>query len=97
MESTFTTSTHENTWEIVPSNTIVGIILSALFFYFMIRHMLLGLMVMDIFLGWLRKFRWFPKEGKRRKAVVHWIIAAGLLSAFLAVARIAGWLEFVAQ
>lgn len=94
MENTITTSSNGSTWEIVPANTIAGIILAVLFFYLFFRHMLFVLMFMDVILGWLRKFGWFPKEGKRRKTIIHWVIALGLFFGFLAVAGSAGWLEF---
>ena len=92
-----TTSTNGNNWEIVPTNTLVGIILGVLFIYLFFRHLLFVLMFMDLVLGWLRKFDWFPKEGKRRKTLVHWIIALVLFFGFLSVAGSAGWLEFIPQ
>ena len=54
-------------------------------------------MFMDVMLGWLRKFNWFPKEGKRRKTFIHWIVALGMFLGFLAVAGSTGWLEFIPQ
>ncbi|APX13480.1 hypothetical protein BWR18_18695 [Tateyamaria omphalii] len=57
--------------------------------------MLFTLMLMDLILGWLRKFRWFPKEGKRHKTIIHWFIALGLFLGFLGAAGSAGWLEFI--
>lgn len=95
MESTITTST--NSWQIVPANTAAGIVLAILFFYLFFRHFLFVLMFMDVILGWLRKFNWFPKEGKRRKTIIHWVIALGLFFGYLAVAGSAGWLEFIPQ
>ena len=97
LESRITTSTNGNSWEIVPANTVAGIILGVLFIYLFFRHFMLILMVMDIFLGWLRKFNWFPKEGKRMKTFVHWVIALVLFLVFLLVAGSAGWLEFIPQ
>jgi hypothetical protein len=52
---------------------------------------------MDLILGWLRGFDWFPKEGKRTKTLIHWIIALALFLGFLFVAGSAGWLEFIPQ
>ncbi len=97
METTITTSTSSSSWEIVPTNAIAGIVLAVLFFYFFFRHFLFVLMFMDVILGWLRKFDWFPKEGKRRKTIVHWAIALGLFVGFLTIAGSAGWLEFIPQ
>lgn len=84
-----------SSWQIVPLNAFTGFVLFALFFYLFFRHMLFVFMFADILFGWLRKFNWFPKEGKRLKTFVHWIIAVGLFVAFLVVAGSVGWLEFV--
>ena len=62
MESTITTSTNGNSWEIVPTHTLAGIVLGVLFIYLFFRHFMFVLMFMDLILGWLRKFNWFPKE-----------------------------------
>lgn len=97
METTITTSTHTSSWEIAPTNAFAGIILSVLFFYLFFRHFLFVLMFMDLMLGWLRKFNWFPKEGKRKKTFIHWLIALGLFFGFLAISGSAGWLEFIPQ
>lgn len=97
MESTISTSANGNSWEIVPVNTLAGVILTVLIFYLFFRHMLFVLMFMDIVFGWLRKFRWFPKEGTRRKTFNHWVIAVGLFVGYLTVAGSAGWLNFIPQ
>ncbi len=97
MESGISASTGGNSWEIVPTNTLAGIVLGVLFFYFFFRHFLFVLMVMDVFLGWLRKFKWFPGQGKRRKTVLHWIIALVLFVGYLTIAESAGLLEFIPQ
>lgn len=97
METILTTSTNSGTWEIVPTNTLAGIILAVITLYFVVRHFLFVMMLMDVVLTWLRKFRWFPGEGKRMRAFIHWIIALALFQGFLTIARGAGWLEFVPQ
>ena len=97
MESTVTTSANGNSWEIVPANTVAGIILGVLFIYLFFRHFMFVLMFMDLILGWLRQFNWFPKEGKRMKTFIHWIIALTLFLGFLFIAGSAGWLEFIPQ
>ena len=97
MESTITTSTNGNSWEIVPTSTLAGVILGVLFIYLFFRQLMLLLMISDLNLGWLRKFSWFPKEGNRRKTFIHWIIALALFLGFLFVAGSAGWLEFIPQ
>ncbi|MEM8629740.1 MAG: hypothetical protein AAGF74_00755 [Pseudomonadota bacterium] len=97
MESTITTSTNGNSWEIVPTNTVAGIVLGVLFIYLFFRHFMFVLMFMDLILGWLRKFNWFPKEAKRRKTFIHWLIALALLFGYLFVADSAGWLEIIPQ
>ena len=97
MESTITTSTNGNSWEIVPTNTVAGIILAVLFIYLFFRHFMFVLMFMDLIFGWLRKFNWFPKEGKRRKTFIHWVIALALFFGFLLVAGSTGWLDFIPQ
>ncbi|WP_299988470.1 hypothetical protein [uncultured Ruegeria sp.] len=88
MESTIATSTRANSWKIVPTNTLAGFILGALSIYLFFRHFMF--MFMDLILGWLRKFNWFPKEGQRRKTFIHWIIALVLFLGFLFVAGSAG-------
>ncbi len=97
MESTITTSTNGRSWEIVPANTLAGVILGVLFIYLFFRQFMFLLMISDLNLGWLREFRWFPKEGKRRNTFIHWIIALTLFLGFLFVAGSAGWLEFIPQ
>ena len=97
MESKTTASTNGNSWEIVPANTLAGVVLGVLFIYLFFRHFMLFLMISELILGWLRKFSWFPKEGKRRKTFIHWIIALALFLGFLFVAGSAGWLEFIPQ
>lgn len=97
MESTLTATGGGKSWEIIPNNAVAGIVLAVLFIYLFFRHFLFVLMVMDIVLGWLRRFAWFPKEGKRRKTLFHWIIAVVMFIGFLAVAGSAGWLQFVPQ
>ncbi|MEM1163673.1 MAG: hypothetical protein AAGJ28_22300 [Pseudomonadota bacterium] len=90
-----TSSGAEAAVKIVPSHTIAGIVLMVLFLYFFFRHFMLVLMIMDLVIGWLRQFRWFPKEGKRLRTLVHWLIAFGLIGVYLAVAGSLGWLNFV--
>jgi hypothetical protein len=97
MEFSSMTSTNESTWDVVPDSNIAGIVLAVLFLYLFLRHMLFVLMIMDFILGWLRKFYWFPKEGKRLRTFVHWVIAVGVLLGFLGIGRFAGWLKFVPQ
>lgn len=97
METTVTTSTNGNSWEIVPTNTVAEIILGVLFFYLFFRHFMFALTFMDLILGWLRKFNWFPKEGKRMKTFIHWIIALMLFLGFSLIAGSAGWLQFIPQ
>ncbi len=95
MESTITTSANGKSWEIAPTNTVAAVVLGVLFFYYFFRHFMFVLMLSDLILGWLRKFNWFPKEGKRRKTLIHWAIALALFLGFLFVAGSAGWLEFI--
>lgn len=97
MENTITTSINGSSWELAPTNTWTGIVLAVLFIYLIFRHFIFVLMFMDIILGWLRKFNWFPKEGKRRNTLIHWIIAVGLFAGFLAIAGSVGWLKFIPQ
>lgn len=95
MESTISTSAGSNEWEIVPVNTIASILLMVFFIYLFFRHFLLVLMVMDLVIGWLRKFKWFPKEGRRLRTLIHWAVALGVFLAYLAIAGSLGYLEFV--
>ncbi|WP_321830143.1 hypothetical protein [Thalassovita sp.] len=97
MESTVTTSANGNSWEVIPANTFAGVILGVLFVYLFFRHFMFVLMFADLILGWLRKFNWFPKEGKRMKTFIHWIVALTLFLGFLLLAGSAGWLEFIPQ
>lgn len=87
--------TNQMAWEIVPQNTLAGIILGILFIYLFVRHFIFIMMVFDIIIGWLRQFRWFPGKGKRLRAVIHWGIALGLFGGFLAVSGWAGWVKFI--
>jgi uncharacterized membrane protein len=91
------TAPHGATWEIVPTNTVAGVLLAVLFLYLFFRHFLFVLMFADLLLGWLRKFNWFPKEGKRLKTLIHWLVALGMFLGFLAIAVSAGWLEVIPQ
>lgn len=95
MESSISASTNGGSWELVPTNTAAAIALVILLIYLFFRHFLFVLMVMDIIIGWLRRFIWFPKEGKRRKTFIHWIIALGMFFGFLALAGSVGWLKFI--
>jgi uncharacterized membrane protein len=97
MEPSISTATGESSWEIVPTNTLAWIIFFALFAYFFFRHFLFVMMGMDTVISWLRKFSWFPSEGKRLKAFIHWLIALGLFLGFLLVGRSIGWIDFVPQ
>lgn len=85
----------QNSWSFVPTQGAAGLLLAVLFIYLWFRHALLTLMVMDLLLGWLRRFRWFPKEGRRRKTLLHWIIAVVLFAGYLVVALSAGWVQAV--
>ena len=97
MESTIITSTNSQSWEIVPTNAIAGAVLAIAFLYLLFRHFMLVLMVVDIVLGWLRRFSWFPNKGNRRKTFLHWLGAIALFTAFLALAGPLGWLDFIPQ
>lgn len=97
MANSLSTSTNSNSWEIVPTNTFAGVVLAILFCYLFFRHFIFVLMFMDIILGSVRKFNWFPNEGKRRKTLIHWFVALGLFFGFLAVSGSAGWLKFIPQ
>lgn len=79
----------------VPQGGIFGILLAVLFLYLFFRHLMFILMIWDLIIGWLRQFRWFPKEGKRMRTFVHWLIAIGLFLGYLWLARTFGWIEFV--
>lgn len=97
MEASIHTATNESSWDIVPTNTVAWVIFFALFVYLFFRHFLFVMMFMDIIISWLRKFSWFPSEGKRFKAFIHWLIALGLFLGFLFVGRSIGWIEFIPQ
>ena len=83
--------------EIVPTNTAVGLMIALLVLYLIIRKILLALVVFDISISWLRRFVWFPSEGKRVITFVHWLVAVLLLLAFLLVNWALGWVEFIPQ
>jgi uncharacterized membrane protein len=95
LETEFKVASAGKTWEIVPMNGLVGVILGILFLYFFFRHFIFCLMFFDLILSWLRRFRWFPGEGKRMRVFVHWLISVTLFVGFLVVAGGAGWLQFV--
>lgn len=85
----------EFTWNIEPQNAAASLILLALLIYLVFRHAMFILMFMDFVLGWLRQFRWFPGPGKRRKTIIHWVIALFLFGGFLALSSALGWVDFV--
>lgn len=87
--------TNQMAWKILPQNDFAGLVMGILFIYLFVRHFMLVMMFMDIVMGWLRQFRWFPGEGKRLKTLIHWCIAAGLFGGFLAISGSAGWIKFV--
>ena len=95
MEASVSTATSESSWDIVPTNTAAWIIFFVLFAYFFFRHFLLVMMLMDLMTSWLRKFSWFPSEGKRLRAFINWLIAFGLFAGFLFIGRSVGWIEFI--
>ncbi len=84
-------------WEAALANTLVGGVFFVIFFYLFFRHLLFVLMLMDLITGWLRKFNWFPKEGKRRKTIIHWVIAWGLFWGCLEVGILMGWVESILE
>lgn len=75
----------------------IGYVIIALFFYFFFRHAMLVLMIMDFFISWLRSFRWFPKQGKRLKTCIHWLIALGLFFGFIGFAAVMDWYTLIPQ
>jgi len=97
METTISTATSESGWDIVPTNTIASIIFFVLFAYLFFRHFLFIMIFMDLVISWLRKFSWFPSEGKRLKAFIHWLVALGLFLGFLFVGRSIGWIDLIPQ
>ncbi|MEM9737335.1 MAG: hypothetical protein AAF908_12145 [Pseudomonadota bacterium] len=82
-------------WSIVPNNMLGAWGLTLVFLYLFYRHFFLVLMFMDIVLGWLRRFRWFPKKGRRLRTLVHWLIAVGMFAGYVALSNALGWLEVV--
>jgi hypothetical protein len=90
-----TATANGKVWEIVPSNALVTFVFIVLFAYLFFRHFLFVLMLSDVVLGWLRRFNWFPREGKRRKTLIHWVVAATMLGGFLLIGSLAGWVRFV--
>jgi len=97
MEATISTATSESSWDIVPTNAFALIIFFVLFAYLFFRHLLFILMLMELGISWFRKFSWFPSEGKRLKAFIHWLIALGLFLGFLFVGRSVGWINLIPQ
>ncbi|WP_166416023.1 hypothetical protein [Cochlodiniinecator piscidefendens] len=95
METSFTTTTTAQSWQFVPANAFVGVILTVLFIYLFFRHLMVVFVVWDLIIGWLRKFRWFPKEGQRLKALMHWVIAIVLVVGFLIISNSMGWITVV--
>jgi len=97
MDSTVTTSVGQNSWQVVPAHPVVAVVFGLLLLYWFFRHFLLVMMIFDLMIGWLRQFSWFPTEGKRLKAILHWLVALGLFLGFQAIAAAAGWLSFIPQ
>ena len=95
METGVAVSSAGKVWQIVPMNGLAGALLGVIFLYLCVRHMMFVLMFMDIVIGWLRKFAWFPKEGRRKGTIIHWFMAIALFLGFLLFAGLAGWLQFV--
>ncbi|MEZ5716682.1 MAG: hypothetical protein R3D85_16980 [Paracoccaceae bacterium] len=94
MDSSLTLSGNGHSWAVLPTSTLAGWGLGLLLLYLFVRHFLVVLMVMDLVLGWLRRFRWFPGPGRRRRALVHWLIALALLAAYVLLGSRLGWLSF---
>jgi len=84
-----------SSWEIIPTNSLFGALLFILILYFFFRHVLFVLMVMDVVNEWLRQFAWFPREGKRTKTFVHWIVALVLIICFLVAGTQIGWFQII--
>ena len=97
MEATISTAASESSWDIVPTNAFASTIFFILFIYLFFRHFLFVMMFMDIVISWLRKFSWFPSEGKRLKVFIHWLIALALFLGFLFVGRSVGWIDLIPQ
>ena len=95
MEASVTTVANESSWEIVPTSGVAWIIFFIVFAYLFYRHILFIMMLMDLAISWLRRFSWFPGEGKRFKAFVHWIIALGVFLGFLFLGHSIGWIGFI--
>ena len=83
------------TWAINPTNTFASIVLTILFIYLFFRHFIFMLMISDLVIGWLRQFNWFPKEGRRLKAFIHWLIALVLFLGFLLLSSVTGWIDHI--
>ncbi|MFS4438573.1 hypothetical protein ACMA5I_10185 [Paracoccaceae bacterium GXU_MW_L88] len=84
-------------------------VLIILFLYFFVRYFLVLLAILDaVIFGFydlmtrhldkmqsLRAAPWWPSKGKRRKILIHWLIATGLLIAFILIAFRLRWIEQV--
>ncbi|KIC35839.1 hypothetical protein [Leisingera sp. ANG-M7] len=95
MEAEITAHANGAAWQLLPQSGVAGIALAVLFLYLFFRHLMFVLMVVDILLGFLRRFSWFPKEGSRLKAFGHWVTALVLFAGYLVAAMQFGWIEFV--
>lgn len=95
MTTTVSMTRQSYAWDITPASPVVSAVLAVLFLYLFVRHFLFVLMVFDIVLGWLRRFRWFPGAGRRRGTALHWCLAVGLFAGFLTLAISAGWVGVV--
>ena len=84
-------ATSETLQTTVDSTTIAAGF-AVLLIYLFYRHVMLTLVVMDLILGFLRQFSWFPGPGKRLYALLQWVIAVFVLVAFFVIAVSAGWL-----
>lgn len=93
-ENSISLTSGDSSGTIPPANSLAGWVPGLLLLYLLVWQALFVLKIMDMALGWLRCFRWFPKQGKRLRALVNWLIALGLLGAYLVLGRALGRLAF---
>ncbi len=94
---TTTVTINNDTFELIWNTPWVGYIGTILLGYFIFRHMLFVIMIVDVTIAWLSQYGWFPKKGKRLKTTVHWAAALGLFVGFLWLGALMNWYRLIPQ
>ena len=97
-------STPNGSWEVVPENTFVGIVLGVVIAYFLFRIFLWVCALYDIYSGAPKRWiflpwrsNWGPDTIPLNKPAIHSIVAGLLVVACVVIGEYFGWIELVKQ